>query len=476
MLRVVISICMAILLAQVTACSLVSERNGERSNLSSASERSPHVARYRSGRDLPTGAMPSAAPSSFDTLNNPYFAQDDEAEAIADPEEVPGPTVVAAQRVLISEDRIPDRHPPSLAAGAKPDRQTSGTSRPLSRDRRGVVEPVGSSIALASMQSPVPGQVNLEAQPGALGDSQIMIGVEPLFEPATDPFPPYAESSLIPSNCPPIFRTWSINHFWSNSTVSTTIERNELLFPKRYYKPIWRFAGDIYADAANFYSTSNLWKLGVGLGVGAVFANTSIDQDFRDWYQEDVVQDPNQFHWAKYLGEGEIVVPLVVGSWLIGDWFAKRNRRAENSIVYRIARWGERSFRGFAVGFIPMVTLQVLTGASRPNETAHGSAWRPFNDNNGVSGHAFTSAVPFIVAAKMTESPLLKATLYFGSILGGYSRIHDDAHFLSQVMLGWLLAELSVQSVFKSESNNLGYRIVPLDILGHYGFGVEFRR
>ena len=44
----------------------------------------------------------------------------------------------------------------------------------------------------------------------------------------------------------------------------------------------------------------------------------------------------------------------------------------------------------------------MATGASRPAD-GQGSHWHMFNDNNGVSGHAFIGAIPFLAAAEMVE-------------------------------------------------------------------------
>ena len=83
-----------------------------------------------------------------------------------------------------------------------------------------------------------------------------------------------------------------------------------------------------------------------------------------------------------------------------------------------VGLWGERSMSAFVVGAPPVMLLQRLTGSSRPGETSHDSSWSFWSDNNGVSGHAFMSALPFVTAAKATESPLWKTVFYAGSTLG----------------------------------------------------------
>jgi membrane-associated phospholipid phosphatase len=70
-----------------------------------------------------------------------------------------------------------------------------------------------------------------------------------------------------------------------------------------------------------------------------------------------------------------------------------------------------------------------------------------WQDNNGVSGHAFISSLPFITAAKMCDDNWAKAVCYAGSSLGPLSRINDNAHYPSQVVLGWWLAFLAASAV-----------------------------
>ena len=96
-----------------------------------------------------------------------------------------------------------------------------------------------------------------------------------------------------------------------------------------------------------------------------------------------------------------------------------------------------------------MLLLQRALGASRPDEA--GSHWQSFNDSNGVSGHSFMGAVPFLTAAEMIDNSYLKYTLYLGSTLAGLSRINDNDHYFSQAVLGWWIAYLSVNSTDRTD-------------------------
>jgi hypothetical protein len=138
--------------------------------------------------------------------------------------------------------------------------------------------------------------------------------------------------------------------------------------------------------------------------------------------------------------------------------------------------WGGRTSRAYLTGAPPMLMAQWMTGASRPGESNRGSDWAPFEDTNGVSGHSFIGAVPWITAAQMAESPYLKASLYAGSTLAGWSRINDDAHYSSQVVLGWWMAYLAADAVNNTEVERRSYHCTPVMLPEGVGVGVVLER
>jgi len=203
-----------------------------------------------------------------------------------------------------------------------------------------------------------------------------------------------------------------------------------------------KFLDQIISDYQNFYSKDNLWKLALGIGYAGVYANTSFDEEIQDFYNEyiksNITDDISKI--VKPFGDGRITVPIYLTAALIGELLKDTKPGAT------IGCWGQRCTRALIVGAPPVLTLQILLGASRPEE-GKGSRWRPFKDNNGVSGHSFVGAVPFLVAAKMTNKLLLKYPLYFASTFTGISRINDNKHYFSQAILGWWIAFLSVNSL-----------------------------
>lgn len=230
------------------------------------------------------------------------------------------------------------------------------------------------------------------------------------------------------------------------------------------------FWGLVKADYRNFYTCRNAALLGLGIGLAAPVANTNLDRDFRDWWQDDVRDDfTDDFASVfKSFGEGRYLLPAWAGLTALHYW------GPESPWLEGPGMWGERAMRAFIVGGPVLYFWQYALGAGRPTERPDSWRWTPFEDSNAVSGHAFLGAVTFVTAAQMVEQPVLKVGFYALSILPGWSRLNDDAHYLSQVGLGWWFGYLSVAAV---SNTNLDARvqIIPMAMADGPGMGLAFK-
>ncbi len=228
----------------------------------------------------------------------------------------------------------------------------------------------------------------------------------------------------------------------------------------------------VVSDHRRYYAWPTMRDLGIGLGLGAVLANTSLDQGFRDWYQDDVRSDglDDCAAFCKVFGEGDLFLPAFSGLALANVFCG------DVPLLGAVGGYGDRVARAYLVGAPPMLLMQAVTGASRPGEVAYESRWSPFQDTNGVSGHAFIGAVPFITAAQMCDSPWVKGGLYLCSTFTAWSRVNDDAHYLSQACLGWWMAYLACRSVSCTEIGQQRVAMVPLATPRMMGVGVVFER
>ena len=228
----------------------------------------------------------------------------------------------------------------------------------------------------------------------------------------------------------------------------------------------------IASDHANYYSSRNLSRMAAGFGMGAAMAHTDVDQELRDWWQEDVrsAGTDRLDDFFTPFGKGEYVIAAAGAGLLIG-------KLGEDTLLGdTVGQWGDRTMRALLVGSPSLIFMQAATGASRPGESSAESDWVPFHDSNGVSGHVYIGALPFITAAQMTDSRLARASLYLGSTMTGIARINDDAHYTSQVLLGWWMAYLACNSISGTNDQNLHWELMPLPMPGGAGVGLVIER
>lgn len=223
---------------------------------------------------------------------------------------------------------------------------------------------------------------------------------------------------------------------------------------------------DIKSDYAEFYSSDRFIRMGVMFAGGAVLANTDMDQEFQDQHAGNIFSVDDSYN-AKQSGEGKFLIPLSLISAGIGHWLN------DGSELTGVGKWGERTARAYFVGGPTVLATQLLTGASRPSEDEQISDWKPFNDSNGVSGHAFIGSVPFLTIAYMNnDNALIKYSAYLASTLAAVSRINDNKHYLSQAILGWYLGWESVDSVYSVDSKKTK-NIAVRPVIGTDSYGIQ---
>ncbi|MEW6992037.1 phosphatase PAP2 family protein [Colwelliaceae bacterium 6441] len=209
-----------------------------------------------------------------------------------------------------------------------------------------------------------------------------------------------------------------------------------------------KYIDGVIEDYSHFYTLDTLVDFSLAFGLGAAMAHSAVDEEFQGWYQDDIRSSTTDdlASVAKVFGEKTLMVP-VAAALVSLPWYMPV--KSDSSIV----KWSNNMMRTYTLGLPLMLVAQKATGASRPDEQAYGSEWRPGNDKNGVSGHSFGGAVPFLNAAFMyKENSWQRNSLLFVSTLTGWSRVNDNDHYLSQALLGWYLAYKTTQAIF--ETNN----------------------
>jgi hypothetical protein len=227
---------------------------------------------------------------------------------------------------------------------------------------------------------------------------------------------------------------------------------------QKYGHPVWE---NLINDQRNFYSCGSLEWLAGGIGGAAILANTSLDEQFRQAVHGPAGANSTDLNWMKGFGSGQYVIPSLAGIWVVDYWLDSSSPPGTRPYADWLEEWSGRSLRGLIVGAVPLLSLQYILGPSRPGASSAGSHWTPFQSSHGVSGHAFVGAVPFWTAAQLTDCVPLQIGFYGMGTLAGISRIHTDSHYLSQVLLGYWLAGLSVAAVDNTEWQKRQWLITP---------------
>jgi hypothetical protein len=235
---------------------------------------------------------------------------------------------------------------------------------------------------------------------------------------------------------------------------------------------IHQFLDELRGDFGVMYSVRGLTLMAAGVGTAAVFANTSLDQHFQDWHDRYVFNhNTSRFAYViREFGQGLYIVPLFTVCAVSRPAFEP------GSVNWLTAEWGNRSLRSFFVGAPALLALQYGLGSARPeNDSPNSSHWTPFHGYYAASGHAFVGGIVFMNAATLTDNVPLQIGLYAASTLPGWSRIIQDKHYLSQVMLGWWLAYLSTSAVDWTDHSKGDWILSPVAMEDGLGVGVVHR-
>ena len=245
----------------------------------------------------------------------------------------------------------------------------------------------------------------------------------------------------------------------ANSLALRTIPQSPLSLRQR-----------IILDHTNYYSPQNLLFLGGCFAAGGIMANTRIDTEINERFGKSIRGSSNDewfetFHAPKELGNGLYTLPVFAAAWGVGSLLD------DTQLGYTSATWGNRSLRGFLVGAPPIMLMQKVLGAGRPEEGD--SNWSFWADNNGVSGHSFMGSLPFLTAAHMTDRPLPKFGWYVASTIVPLSRVNDGDHYASQALLGWCMALSATLAVEAADYGSNRWTTVPIISSNYAGIGFQ---
>lgn len=217
-------------------------------------------------------------------------------------------------------------------------------------------------------------------------------------------------------------------------------------------------------DVKSYFRAENMKMLGTCFTIGAIAANSPIDQYIHTLYQASIRTNQTDYlvdHYRTMGQNGAIAAYSALGVFCLAAQGTKAGAFSTDLLL--------KSGRAFLIGTIPLHLMKFVTGGSRPANSERSSYWKPFTLPHGVSGDTYTGAILFINLAKMVENPYLKAFFYGISTLNGIGRMNDECHYPSQVFLGWMMAYAACDAVWHTDSK-FNLSVTPERV----AFGFEF--
>lgn len=181
-----------------------------------------------------------------------------------------------------------------------------------------------------------------------------------------------------------------------------------------------------------------------GVVMGGTFAFSFLDEHVNDFFKRNHGRTADRLAdiGAEY-GEPRTVVILTGSVYALG-LLARSAWLRESAVILTGA---------LLPAGILQTTAKITAGRARPHLGLGHATFEPFHREEPyysfVSGHTMVAMATSHVFAKRIDNPIAKTGLYGLGALAGVSRMYNEAHWLSDVMLGSALGIASVNTVAK---------------------------
>ncbi len=181
-----------------------------------------------------------------------------------------------------------------------------------------------------------------------------------------------------------------------------------------------------------------------GMVIGGTFALSFLDEELNDYLQNHRSQTADKIADAGIAyGEPLTVAVLTGGVYAVG-LFARSQKLRDTAVI-------------LTGSLLPTGLLQTVTkravGRARPHLGLGHDVFDPFRKEEGYysffSGHTMVAMATSHTFARQFPHPVTKIVFYSLGVAGGFARLYEEDHWLSDVVLGGALAIVSVNSTAK---------------------------
>ncbi len=269
-----------------------------------------------------------------------------------------------------------------------------------------------------------------------------------------------------------ILLLFATSHLTGLHSQDTLQQHHEVKLNKAYIKSYFTDSWEVLKSPIRWRGKQ--WATFAGVTGVAILAYTQ-DDVIRDAFQRNRTGglDNASKYFFEPLGSAVITLPLSVGFWAVGE--LTDNQRA--------ARVGLTSIKAMAITAVFTYAIKYATQRHRPHDDdpPDPRIWEgPFGSYSSTSFPSGHSSMIFAVAAVFASEyrdriwvPIMSYSL---ASLAAVSRVYDDKHWASDVIIGSALGFFIGKFVYKSTIQNPNLLIIPgVSASGQPGFTMIYQ-
>jgi membrane-associated phospholipid phosphatase len=187
--------------------------------------------------------------------------------------------------------------------------------------------------------------------------------------------------------------------------------------------------------------TFGIWSAAV---VGAVF----IDMEVRDMFRRNQNDFSSTFLDIGYTyGSPTFTAPVTILTYTVGALIKDQKVKETGVMMTEL----------LLTTLLVQQPLRVIVGRARPYTNEDNLTFNPFTTDGEygsfISGHTWSAVGLSYILAEQIDHPVATAILYTLAIVTPISRMADDKHWFSDVLIGGALGYYSARSIVKSHKD-----------------------
>lgn len=239
---------------------------------------------------------------------------------------------------------------------------------------------------------------------------------------------------------------WILGCFLVSLSFSSSAQNSRGIDNPTLWQDFTYDMGVIFGGVGHAYTRPLSWqgedfkRLGyVAAATGGMYLlDNEIQTEFQN-HRDDVPEFILDYGWRS--GSPQVMYSAQGAVYLTGLF--TRNEKLRRTGVLLISS-------ATATGFLQQLTKS-LTGRARPQTGLGNHHFRPFGGSSGFrsfpSGHSVLTFTAAHSIAKQFDNVWVKAGIYTLGVIPGLTRIYEDAHWASDVILSWALSYFMVEAI-----------------------------